>query len=252
MPKISVVIITFNEEKNIDRCLASVKSVADEIVVVDSFSTDKTEDICKEHNVRFIQHAFKGHIEQKNWALSQASYPHVLSLDADEALTPTLISSVLEVKKEWKCDGYSMNRLNNYCGQWIRYCGWYPDRKLRLWDVRKGQWGGTNPHDEVIMNEGAKVKRIDGDLLHYTYYTTEQHDKQLAYFSDIAANAAFEKGKRSSSFKAFYKSKVKFFKGYVLKLGFLDGHYGYVICKKSAYETYLKYIKLRDLCKKEV
>ena len=131
MTKLSVVIITFNEEKNIARCLDSIESIADDIIVVDSFSTDQTKQICSQFNVRFIQHEFEGHIEQKNWALQQAKYPHVLSLDADEALTEPLQTLVRSIKENWTADGYTMNRLTNYCGQWIKHCGWYPDRKLR-------------------------------------------------------------------------------------------------------------------------
>src|SRR5581483_72135 len=124
MSKLSVVIITFNEEKNIGRCLDSVAGIADEVVVVDSFSTDKTEEICKSKGAKFVQHTFPGHIEQKNWALTQTTYPHCLSLDADEALDETLKKSISEVKEKGDCDGYEMNRLTNYCGSWIHHCGW--------------------------------------------------------------------------------------------------------------------------------
>lgn len=125
MTPLSVVIITFNEERNLARCLASVKEIADDIVVVDSFSTDKTEAICKQYDVRFVQHAFGGHIEQKNWAITQAKYPHVLSLDADESLDDTLKKSILVAKNRWEFDGYTMNRLTNYCGKFIHHSGWY-------------------------------------------------------------------------------------------------------------------------------
>ena len=115
MIKLSVVIITFNEEQNIERCITSVKEVADEVVVVDSFSTDATETICKKLGTRFVQHIFEGHIEQKNFAAGLASYDHLLSIDADEALSEKLKASILEVKNNWQCESYSMNRLTNYC-----------------------------------------------------------------------------------------------------------------------------------------
>ena len=155
--QLSVVIITFNEEKNIARCLASVASVADEIVVVDSFSTDKTKQICIEKGVRFIEHQFDGHIEQKNWAITQAKNQYVLSLDADEALTDELASEISKVKNNWQYDGYSFNRLTNFCGAWIKHGGWYPDKKLRLWVTKKGKWGGIHTHDNVIMQEGGNI-----------------------------------------------------------------------------------------------
>ena len=161
--KLSVVIITFNEEKNIARCLESVKDIADEIVVVDSFSKDKTEEICRGYGVKFIEHKFEGHIEQKNYASSQATYQHVLSLDADEALSDELKESIIKVKNDWNGYGYSMNRLTNYCGKWIHHCGWYPDTKIRLMDKSKGKWDGDNPHDQFIMQDNAEAIQLKGD-----------------------------------------------------------------------------------------
>ncbi|MBL4668443.1 MAG: glycosyltransferase family 2 protein [Flavobacteriales bacterium] len=245
--QLSVVIITFNEEKNIARCLESVIDVADDVVVVDSFSIDKTQQICIEKKVRFVEHKFDGHIEQKNWAITQAKYQYVLSLDADEVLTEELQKAINQIKKNWEGDGYSFNRLTNYCGQWIKHCGWYPDKKLRLWDSSKGSWGGENPHDKVIMQNNTKIKHIRLDILHYSYYTIEEHTKQLNYFAEISADAAFKKGKKSNGFKIIYKSWFKFFRNYILKLGILDGRYGYVICKNTAKETALKYAKLQEL-----
>lgn len=245
--KLSVVIITFNEEKNIARCLDSVATVADDIVVVDSFSTDKTKQICIEKKVRFVEHQFDGHIEQKNWAITQAKYQYVLSLDADEALTKELQVAIKEVKSNWKHDSYSFNRLTNYCGQWIKHCGWYPDKKLRLWDATKGKWGGENPHDKVIMDPKTTTQHINLDILHYSYYTLQDHYKQVDYFTDINSKAAFDNGVTSSGFKIFYKSTFKFFRDYVLNLGFLDGKAGFLISKISAQATAMKYRKLRAL-----
>jgi len=248
--QISVVIITFNEEKNIGRCLDSVQKVADEIVVVDSFSTDGTEAICTEKGARFIQHAFDGHIEQKNWAITQAKYQCVLSLDADEALDEQLVASILSVKTNWTHDGYSMNRLNHFCGKWIKHGGWYPDRKLRLWDTNKGKWGGINPHDFYLMNHDATSKHILGDILHYTYYEISEHIDQINYFTDISAQAYYKKGKRSDLLKIHIRPKLVFLKMFILKLGFLDGYYGWVIARNSAHSTFLKYVKLREIQKK--
>jgi len=248
---ISAVIITFNEEKNIERCILSLKSVVDEIVVVDSFSKDKTKEICLAHDVVFIEHAFKGHIEQKNWAYTQAKNNHVLSLDADEALSEELKKSVLAVKNNWRNDGYAFNRLTNYCGKWIKHCGWYPDVKLRLWDRRKGTWKGVNPHDCFEMEKGIKPIHLNGDLLHYSYYTIEEHIKQINYFTDIAANEYAQKGAKASLFKVFASTKFMFFKTYFLKLGILDGYYGWIISKNSAHATFLKYSKIRELQKRK-
>ncbi len=278
MIQLSVVIITFNEERNIGRCLESIKGIADDVVVVDSFSKDKTEAICLDYGARFISHAFEGHIEQKNWAITQAKFPIVLSLDADEALSEELKASILEAKKNWNSNGllgYEVNRLTNYCGSWIKHCGWYPDRKLRLFDARKGSWTGTNPHDkyELMMNGelgGKSDRKLDeilneksdgkldrksngklttgflkGDLLHYSYYTLEDHHKQVRYFTDIASKAAYAKGQKGPLWKLILSPVAKFFWDYFIRLGFLDGRAGFRICRISAYATYLKYAKIR-------
>src|ERR1019366_408968 len=157
MNKLSVVIITFNEEENIAKCIDSVKEIADEVVVVDSFSTDKTRDIAESKGARFIQHKFEGHIQQKNWAKDQASHNYVLSLDADETLSAELKTAITETKKIFSSYGYTMNRLNFYCGKPIKTCGWYPDRKLRLWNRAKGEWKGVNPHDKFELDEGLNT-----------------------------------------------------------------------------------------------
>lgn len=247
MVQISVVIITYNEEGNIGRCLDAVLPVADDIVVVDSFSKDQTEKICKEKGARFVQHAFEGHIEQKNWAITQAKYPHILSLDADEVLTAELQQSILKVKASWHADGYFVKRLNNYCGHWVKHCGWYPDKKLRLWDSSKGKWAGTNPHDRFEMEEGCKNETLKGDLLHYSFHSVKQHMDQINFFSDIKAQMAFEKGKHSNFFKILINPAFRFIRAYILKLGFLDGFYGFVISMNTAHAEFLRYVKLKRL-----
>ncbi len=248
MTPISAVIITYNEERNIERCLLSLQGVVEDIVVVDSFSTDKTEEICKKYNVHFVQHAFEGHIEQKNWAITQAKFPHILSLDADEALDEKLKKSILATKTNWKFNGYTMNRLTNYCGSWVHHCGWYPDTKLRLWDSRLGNWGGDNPHDKFeLEKEHNQTCHLQGDILHYSYYTLEDHYKQVTYFTDILAKAQYQKGKKAPIVILYLSPIVKFIKDYFIKKGFLDGKVGFQICRISAFATFTKYRKLRSL-----
>jgi glycosyltransferase involved in cell wall biosynthesis len=248
LASLSVVIITFNEEHNIGRCLESVRDIADDIVIVDSYSTDKTLEIARSFNARIIQHKFEGHIEQKNYAITQAKFPFILSLDADEALDDQLRRSITEVKSNKDADGYTMNRLTNYCGQWIRHCGWYPDTKLRLWDSTKGRWEGTNPHDMYVMERGAKIRHLKGDILHYSYYTIDDHHRQINYFTDIASRALMKQGAPDPGiFKLYGSAVVKFIKNYFLQLGFLDGYYGFIISKLSAHAAYLKYKKLKQL-----
>ncbi len=250
MVKLSVVIITLNEEKNIFRCLDSVSDFADEILVVDSFSTDKTKEICKKHGVVFIEHRFEGHIEQKNYAIDQASNDFVLSLDADEVVSDKLKASIIEAKNNNSADGYYFNRLTNYCGRFIKHSGWYPDQKLRLWNRKKGRFAGINPHDKCELAPGSTLKFLPGDLLHYSYHSISEHVAQYNKFTDIGAREAFKNGKKSNLLIAFYKSFWKFIRDYFFKLGFLDGYYGFIICRLSANATFLKYIKIRELNKK--
>ncbi len=251
--KISAVIITFNEEKNIERCLSSLKDIVDEIVVLDSGSTDKTKELCEKYNVKFYTHAFDGHIQQKNRAKDLAAHDWVLSLDADEALDTTLQKSILSLKENngFTKSGYYMNRLTNYCGHWVKHCNWYPDKKLRLWNRTKGQWTGTNPHDKFEMFEGDKTTRyLKGDILHYSYYTLDDHYKQVEYFTNIAAKAYTEQERTVGFWNLIFNPIAKFIDHYLLHLGFLDGTAGWNISKISAYATYLKYKKIIDMRKK--
>ncbi len=241
---ISVVIITFNEEKNIVRCLNSVQSIADDILIVDSFSTDNTVELAKKIGARIVNHKFEGYIEQKNFAISQAKYPHIFSLDADELPDEMLINEIRRIKKNWIKDGYNMNRLNNYCGKWIRHGAWYPDIKLRLWDSRKGKWGGTNPHDKFIMNNEASIQHLKGNILHYSYTSILEHRNKVEYFSSIAAQAYYQKEIKSSQLKIFYKPIIRFIRDYFFKFGFLDGKCGFMIAFLIAKEVKLKYKKL--------
>lgn len=249
MTPVSVVIITFNEEKNIERCIQSVQGIADDVVVLDSFSKDQTCAMAEKAGARVFQHAFDGHIEQKNRAITYAKYPFVLSLDADEALSPELVESIKKVKEQPLADGYTLNRLTNYCGTWIKHGNWYPDVKLRLWDSSKGEWGGINPHDKFMMQDGSKIEHLKGDLLHYSFYTFEQHLAQIHKFTDISSKAALAKGKRSTFLNLILNPIAKFLGGYLVKGGFLDGKAGFRIAWYSAYATYLKYAKMLNLQK---
>jgi len=242
--RISAVIITYNEEKNISRCIESVLTIADEILVVDSFSSDSTPEICHSFETKFIQHEFNSHIEQKNYALSQAKYDHCLSLDADEALDEKAIESIIKIKEKFEFDGYTINRLNNYCGSWIRHGGWYPDTKLRLWNRRKGKWGGQNPHDKVEMSKNAATGNLQGEILHYTVDSISAHIKQMNFFTDIAANELHQEGKSFNILHLIFRPLFRFFRDYLLRLGFLDGLPGFVIALISAHGVFLKYCKL--------
>jgi glycosyltransferase involved in cell wall biosynthesis len=249
MPHLSAVIITFNEQDHIGRCLESLQGIADEIVVVDSFSTDSTEAICRRYNVKLLKHAFEGYVEQKNYALNMASFPIVLSLDGDEALSEELKKSILTVKNNFEYDGYKFNRRHNYCGKWLRFSRWYPDRQLRLFNREKGRWVGPNPHDKVRLDRGTRIKRIKGDLLHWNYSSYEDHIEKINRFSTIAAGEYFRAGKHAGSLTATIHGAWSFFRSYFLNAGFLDGYHGYMCCSVTAYASFLKYAKLRKLIK---
>ncbi|MCB2376220.1 glycosyltransferase family 2 protein [Hymenobacter sp. BT635] len=248
MPSIllSVVIITFNEEANIGRCLAAVGDIADEVLVVDSFSTDQTVAICRQHGARVVQHAFAGYVEQKNYATAQARHDYVLQLDADEVLTNELRASIRAVKSSWQHAGYMLARLTNYCGTWVRHGGWYPDRKLRLYDRRLGQWEGLLLHERFEVAAGQSVGALAGDALHYSYHSVEQHVSQLNRFTSISAAELTLRGKyRVTLFHLLLKPVWKFVHGYFFRLGFLDGFAGLCIATISAWGVFLKFAKLR-------
>jgi len=247
MVKISVAIITLNEERNIGRCLESVKDIANDIVVVDSFSTDRTEEICLKHGARFFPRKWEGYVDTKNIASGLALCDCVLSLDADEALSEELIYSIKKIKENFSADGYTMNRMTNYCGKWIKHSGWYPDTKLRLYDRRKGQWEGLIIHEELKMKPGSKVEHLPGNILHYSFYTVDEHRKQSEKFTTLGAEADFKKGKKAPVYKIWFAPAVKFMQSYFFKLGFLDGKEGFTISKLSAAATFQKYYKLKKL-----
>ena len=249
MQKISAVVITFNEERNIERCITSLKTVTDEIIIIDSFSVDRTAEICHHMGVKFFQRKWEGYSIAKNYGNSLAANDYILSIDADEAVSDELCNSLNDFRKtEENQDAYCFNRCTNYCGTWIKHGDWYPDIKLRLWNRTKGQWVGEI-HEEVVMQPGTTKGLLKGDLLHYSYYSLEQHLSQANKFTDLTAKAAFEKGKKAGFFKIFLNPYFKFFKDYILKFGFLDGYQGFVVCKISAYATLLKYAKLREMYK---
>ena len=248
--KLSVVIITFNEESKIGACIDSVRPIADEILVVDSYSTDQTKKICEERGVRFSERAFEGYGAQKNYAAAIAQHDLILSIDADERPDSALIEAINRVKANLQYDVYSMNRLNCYCGKWIRHGAWYPDVKMRLYNRQKGDWSLSNVHETFLPANGAAVGHLPGNLLHYSYDQIEQHRRQIEKYSTLGAKEAQRLGKKAGFAKRFVNPAWRFFRDYVLRMGFLDGYYGWVIAKLTAREVYLKYRKLGELNKK--
>lgn len=244
---LSVIIITLNEERNIERCLQSVAGVADEIVVVDSYSTDKTEEICARYGVRFLQRKFDGYGNQKRYATEQANFDYVLSLDADEALSAELRQSILTEKEHWSKICYSFNIRNHYCGTPIRFCGWYPDVHIRLFNKSLINWTKTQVHESIEVTNKKDVMWLKGDLLHYTCTSIAEHQEKEQKYARMNAAILAQKGKLIFWITPFLRGAFRFFKIYILKLGVLDGYYGFVISRTLSKSSYRKYALAREI-----
>ncbi len=245
--KISAAIITFNEEKNIKRCIESL-DFCDEIIVVDSLSSDSTCKIAKELGAKVIEQKFLGHIDQKQLAVDNCSNRWVLSLDADEWVSNELKNSILTLlQNDLENDAYSMNRISFHLGRWIKHGGWYPDKKTRLFDKTKAKWGGYNPHDKVIVD--GTIGHLNGDLKHYVFTDLRQNIDANNSYSSIMAIDLDKNGKKFSYLKLFLKPLGKFLETYVYKRGFLDGMAGFIIARGAAYSMFLKYAKLWEIQK---
>jgi glycosyltransferase involved in cell wall biosynthesis len=247
MSKISAVIITYNEEKYIEQCIKSAKNVADEIVVVDSYSTDRTKEICLSQGVRFIEHPFNGYRDQKNFALSQAAYDYVLSLDADEALSPQLEKTIHTIKHDFRYDGYKFRRLNNFCGRWMYHTSLSPDRKIRLFNRKKARWDGLNIHEKIILDNPESCILIEGNLLHWLYDSYEESIEKINSYTSLLAVEYYRENIKFNIKKLLIDPSWRFFHSYFIKVGFLDGFDGYAVSKILATTCFLKYLKLRNL-----
>ncbi|MEZ6185435.1 MAG: glycosyltransferase family 2 protein [Planctomycetota bacterium] len=247
MLPISACVIAFNEEAKLAACLESVAFCA-ELIVVDSHSTDRTREIAVERGARVIERDWPGHIEQKNFAIEQATQPWVLCLDADERVLPELRQAIeREFADGPQADGYLLNRRNMYLGRWIKRCGWYPDRKLRLFKRGQGRWGGINPHDHVGLDEGSREARLAGDLEHLSYDGIADHLKTIDYFSTIAAEEKLSRGQRAVGLQVLLNPPWKFTKMFLLQRGFLDGWRGLIVAMLGAFYVFLRYAKLWEL-----
>jgi len=243
MAKVSACIISYNEEKKIEDCLKSLVGVVDEIIVVDSCSTDKTVEIATKYTDKIYAQEFLGHIEQKNLAVSKASNDWILSLDCDERLSETLKNSIIEVlPKINQLDAYKMARKTYYVYRWLNHC-WYPDMKIRLFNRQKAQWGGVNPHDKIVV-EGNKIQVIKGDILHYSFDSVSAHIQTLDKFTEIGANEIIKRGKRVNLLSPFTHALWTFIRMYILRRGFLDGLAGLVASVLSFMHVYIKYSKV--------
>lgn len=244
---ITAIIITKNEAANIARCLNSLQEVADEIIVLDAFSTDETPIICQSYpSVKFIQKAWEGYAASKNFADSQAKNEYILSLDADEMLSEELKSSILSIKLRVETHkAFQFNRLNHIASQPIHYSGWYPDRKVRLFPKTNSKWAGDFVHE--ILQTDSPLQTIKGDLLHFTCSSFEQMERKQRQYAEFGAIELFRNGKHIPEFLRLLKVFFKFFCIYFIKLGFLDGINGFKIALMSAKYLNFKFIILQKL-----
>jgi glycosyltransferase involved in cell wall biosynthesis len=247
MEGISAVVITRDEEHNIGRCLASLEVVADEMLVVDSGSTDATCALATKAGARVVHHPWAGYAAQKNHANSLACHPWILSIDADEALSPELARSIVEARQKGLLGAYRFNRLTNYCGTWVRHGGWYPDAKVRLFHRDAARWEGDHVHERLVLQPGTAVTHLRGDLLHYSITSLEDHRARIERYSALKAQELLEEGRRPGLLKRWLAPTFKFVQGYLLQGGFLDGKAGWHIARESARAKHLKYAKLQRM-----
>ncbi|MCX6198841.1 MAG: glycosyltransferase family 2 protein [Bacteroidetes bacterium] len=245
MNQLSVVIITYNEEDTIARCIDSVRAIADEIIVLDSFSTDKTVAIAKEKGAKIIKEKFQGFTAQKNLVISYSSSQYVFSIDADEVVSEELLRSIqIEKQKDFPADAYEMNRLNFFGTRAIKTCGCYPDTKVRLWNKDLAGWKGGLVHEAWSFLDSKKdgvIEKLNGDLLHYTYQTNEDLVCQSDRFAALAAKTLKEKNIFYLLAKMLFSALFKFIRNYFFKLGFTEGALGFTICYYQSSEVFLKY-----------
>ncbi len=243
---ISACVTTFNEEHNMHRCLKSL-AWCEEIVIVDSFSTDRTPEICREYTDKVQQHEWLGYIGQKNLIRKMATCDWLLYVDADEEVSDDLREQIISEfnKGPGEICGYEFPRMVNYMGRWIRHGEWYPDVKLRLFRKDRGRSGGQEPHDQVFVN--GPVKKLRGHLYHFTYDDLFDHVETMNRFSTITAREKYKEGQRFQWVDFIFRPPLRFFKAYLLKLGLLDGTRGFLIALISSVGVYVKYAKLWEL-----
>lgn len=247
--EISAVIITHNEEKNLAGALQSIAGIVSEMIVVDCHSTDNTVKIARKYTERVFERDWTNFSDQKNFANSKSSFPWILSLDADEKVSPELRKELVELKKtEPECSGFSIPRRVYYLGKWIRHSGWYPDRKIRLFRKDRARWDGEYVHENLALE--GKVCRLKGTIHHFTYRNISEHLARINTFSDLGAQKLYAKRKKSRWYHLFFLPFFRFLRAYLWKLGFLDGFAGLVISVLTGYAVFVRYAKLKEIWKK--
>lgn len=245
---ISVVVITLNEEENIERCLGSL-AFADEIVVVDSFSTDRTVELARKFTDKVEQREFTGYSDQKSYAMSLAKGDWVLIVDADEVVTGDLAKEIVSAVKSGDCDGYKMPRISYFLGRPMRQCGWYPDYQLRLARKERARFAERLVHETLEVD--GRCGTLRNDLLHHSYRDMDDYLRKMAAYSRAAARQKLFDGGRFRLADMLFRPGFTFFRKYVLQLGFAAGLRGFMLSGLSAYSVFLRYSILWDISKKE-
>ncbi len=242
---ISAVIITLNESRNIARCLSSIQGLVEEIIVVDSGSTDDTKWICQQFGVRWVEQLWRGYGSQKNAGNALASHPYILSLDADEAISERLRCSIMQVKPQ--LDGvYSMNRRTNYCGTWISHSGWYPDKKIRLFPRDCVGWDHAGVHERLVIPQSLSRTHLAGDLLHFSYDSLEDHRDRQEHYATLQARDMVTNNKPVHLWHLLIKPIYTFFRVYLLRSGWRDGKAGWQIARISAWATRRRFLIAKE------
>ncbi len=245
-PTVSAIVVCFNEEQNIGACLDSLRW-CDEIVVVDSFSTDRTPEICRRYTDRFLQRAWAGYRDQKAFAHSQATKAWVLLVDSDERVTAELRDEIINALASdgGQYSGYAVPRLVHYLGRWWWRGGWYPDYDVRLFRRDRATWGGSDPHEKILVD--GRVRRLGHPLHHYSYRNIEDHVQRINHFTSISSVELKNAGGHWRWSDALLRPAVRFFRSYVLKRGFMEGFAGFYVALTASVYVFLKYAKLWEL-----
>jgi glycosyltransferase involved in cell wall biosynthesis len=243
---LSAVIITHNSKDTIGSCIDALLKVTDDVVVViDSRSNDGTKEICLSKPVRYFEKAWEGYSTNKNFGNQQTKNDYILSVDSDEILSDELIYSIKsEFEKNNLSNAYKLQRITNFCGKWIRFGSWNPEWQIRIFNKQLIEWQDVDVHETLNIQSNHTVTKLKGVVWHYSYPTNDSHLQKIEKYTTLFAEQAFKAGKKANLLKAYASAGFTFISSYLLKLGFLDGYYGFVVAKNNSWYSYLKYKKL--------
>jgi len=251
MDKISAVVITNNASATIGKCIDALKVVSDDIIIIDSFSTDNTSEICQQKDVNFFEQKWLGYGPQKNFGISKTSNNYILSIDADEIISNELAASIIKEKKVGLTGLYSLLFQHYYYTDFSKHGSSKPGTKVRLFNKNNVKWNEREVHEKLIIPKNEKIRQLEGYLLHYSYRSISHQIKKIDNYTTLGAKELSLKGKKYSLLKMIFSPPINFIISYFIKLGFLDGMHGFVVAKFAAHESFVKYAKLWEMKRKE-